>query len=159
LIKKIYIDIDGVMTNGNKIYDGCGRISYKEYNDKDFSAIRILRNLGIDVIFISGDRNINENMATRRKIPFIYSRNKVTTVRELEGDIKEFIAYIGDDIPDIPLLKEVYWSFCPADASPFVKHCTKYILKTNGGEGVIAELFWNICNFNDIKIDNISSFF
>ena len=56
----LVIDIDGVMTDGTKLYDTYGNIYLKKFNDKDFSAIKRFKELGVEVCFLSADQNINK---------------------------------------------------------------------------------------------------
>jgi 3-deoxy-D-manno-octulosonate 8-phosphate phosphatase KdsC-like HAD superfamily phosphatase len=74
-IDLLIIDIDGVMTSGNKIYDLSGTAIQKEFSDRDFTAIKRLKANGISVCFLSGDRIVNEAMATSRGIDYYFARD------------------------------------------------------------------------------------
>ncbi len=73
MIKLLILDVDGVLTDGNKIYDINHTTVYKKFNDRDFTAIKRFKAGGINVIFVSGD-NFNEGMAKKRNIDFYCSR-------------------------------------------------------------------------------------
>lgn len=142
-IKLIVLDIDGVMTNGKKIYSKNGVVTGKEYNDKDFSAINTLKGLGYDVIFLSGDTRINDSMAKDRKIEIYYSRNKLEKLDEIlqfYGLTEKEVLYVGDDIPDLPVLDVVGVSVCPYDAPNYVKRVVDCVTPSKGGEGVVADV-------------------
>ena len=62
-LKLVILDIDGVMTDGKKFYDKNGDVLCKQYNDKDFTAIKRFMATGIDVCFLSGD-NWNKVITT-----------------------------------------------------------------------------------------------
>ena len=145
-IKLLLIDIDGVMTNGTKSYDINGNYLSKSYNDKDFTAIKLLKISGVKVCFLSGDRKTNESMAKNRHIDFIFSRQKHKDLKNIcnsySVDIRD-VGYVGDDYYDVPTLRMVGHSFCPSDAPLGVKKVCNKTLGTKGGSGVIAEIYDN----------------
>ena len=79
-IQLVLLDIDGVLTDGTKIYDQQHNVIAKKYCDLDFTAIKRMKKAGVNVCFLSGDRNINEGMAEKRGIDFWYSREKLATL-------------------------------------------------------------------------------
>ena len=148
-IKVLGIDVDGIMTNGTKLYDRDAKCIAKQYNDRDFTAIRRLKDAGIYVCLISGDRNINEEMASKRNIDFYYvnvhTGSKVDT---MEGILKERgltwkdAAYIGDDYFDLPLLTKVCYAYCSSDSIIDIKYNPHVkMLSGCGGTGVLDELY------------------
>jgi len=144
-IKLLAIDIDGVMTNGTKLYDLDGNVMGKHFHDHDFSSINRIKNRGVKIVFLSKDDRVNMTIAKKRKIPFIHVKQNEKKVDYLNYICDEFnvkpcnIAYIGDDTHDIEMLKSVKYAFCPSDAIPDVKDiCT--ILRTESGKGVLKEL-------------------
>ena len=76
IVKLIILDVDGVLTNGKKIYNSEGVCSYKTFCDKDFTAIKKFKASGVSVCFLSGDENINKEIAKNRNIDFYSSRFK-----------------------------------------------------------------------------------
>jgi YrbI family 3-deoxy-D-manno-octulosonate 8-phosphate phosphatase len=144
----LILDIDGVLTNGRKSYKNDGAILAKEFNDKDFTAIKRFLAQGVKVIFLSGDKNVNEAMSEIRGIDFYYAKNQFGNIDkgEMLSALKEkyeanLTAYVGDDYYDLSIIERVDFSFCPNDATQDVKQAVDKVLKSNGGEGVIAELF------------------
>lgn len=147
-MKLIILDIDGVMTDGKKMYDSNGNVISKKYNDKDFTAIKRFIAQGINVCFLSGD-NWNKTMADNRNIKFYSGRSndgnmsKIQILKKILLDYQiqaEETIYVGDDIFDIEVFENVKEGFCPQDSPYHVKNkCT--IINKNGGDGVIAELF------------------
>jgi YrbI family 3-deoxy-D-manno-octulosonate 8-phosphate phosphatase len=145
-VKLLVLDVDGVMTNGRKTYNIDGEAIHKEFNDKDFTAIKKLKASGVEVVFLSGDKKINEKIAQKRNIRFYYSDSKYPKEDALFDIGLEFgislenTAGIGDDLFDMDFLKKVEFAYCPSDAIPEIKSfCTPLSLK--GGEGVVVELF------------------
>lgn len=148
LFDVLILDVDGVLTNGRKIYGNEGSALYKEFCDKDFTAIKRFKQNGIEVILLSGDKVVNENLAKSRGLNFIYARDSeghIDKAKFLNQIILEYgtdkIAFVGDDYFDLTIMDEVMYSFCPADAITLVKSSADIVLNSNGGEGVVAELF------------------
>ena len=147
MFKVLFLDIDGVLTNGKKTYNLNCEVVSKEFNDKDFTAIKIFQKQeGVDIIFISGDKRVNEAMAKQRQIPFYFARdNKLDVIKNVLSamtnwsDLTE-VGYVGDDYFDVPVLKAVTYSFCPADAPEYIQQVCETILTTKGGEGIVSEL-------------------
>jgi 3-deoxy-D-manno-octulosonate 8-phosphate phosphatase (KDO 8-P phosphatase) len=144
----LILDIDGVLTNGTKVYDLNGDVVNKVFNDRDFTAIKRFFSKGINVCFLSGDKKFNEIMANRRNIDFFYGRDKKGNMNKInilnsilsKYDSKKF-AYVGDDFYDLEIIKKADISFCPSDAIEDIKKFSNYILSSKGGEGVVAEIF------------------
>lgn len=144
----LILDIDGVMTPGTKMYGLDGAAFGKTYCDKDFTAIKRFQAAGITVVFLSGDRQVNEKMASARGVDFYFARlpdgniDKSVFLRELVNQYGAAqTAYVGDDYFDITLLDIVDFSYAPADANSEVLSKVSTVLKVKGGEGVVAELF------------------
>ena len=172
MIKLLILDIDGVMTDGTKVYGLDGLTIGKRYCDRDFTAIKQFKAAGVQVCFLSGDDKVNKAMAENRKTDFYYSRGREKTdyLEEFAGtyncSTKE-MAYVGDDIFDIPIMKKVGYSYCPANVPQVVKDASSCVLSRNCGDNVIADLYENLVNLGlvgystleDIKeLDNLESF-
>ena len=160
----LILDIDGVLTDGKKYYDSSGRAVLKTFCDRDFTAIKKFKAAGWDVVFLSGDPNINEAMAKNRNIPFYCNRrdgkmiNKVMFLKELcetYGTNPCYTAYVGDDIFDIDLLKAVEWPFCPANADPDVKRVAVN-LNSKSGECCVAEVYEFLHRINQVRSVTLS---
>lgn len=148
MFKLLLIDIDGVLTNGNKAYDASHTVVSKQFNDRDFTAIKRFKAAGIPVVAISGDI-FNRDMCEKRNIPFLYSRNlcggldksrAIPYLIEKYGVSPDKMAYIGDDYYDISLLNSVRYPFCPANAAYCVQKVSTTIPRF-GGEGVLDALW------------------
>lgn len=144
MIKFLFLDFDGVLTNGKKNYSKNGTCETKELCDKDFTAIKRFLSNNIPVFFLSGDP-WNENIFINRNIPYLITRNlkKEESVKPIIDQynipLKE-CAYIGDDIFDVNLLKIVGYPFCPNDAIIDCKMVSRSLAK-NGGENLISYFF------------------
>tara|TARA_B110000858_G_scaffold163917_1_gene189742 strand:+ start:771 stop:1262 length:492 start_codon:yes stop_codon:yes gene_type:complete len=144
----LILDIDGVMTDGTKLYDTKGKVFAKRYNDRDFTAIKRFKKIGINVCFLSGDKGINKIVAKDRNIDFYYGRNSKGEMDKVSKfyKIKEIykakkIAYVGDDYYDLEVLNLADVRICPSDAIEDIKNCSNIKLLSKGGEGAVAELF------------------
>ena len=158
LPKLILTDIDGVWTDGGMYYDGT-EIEIKKFHTYDSAGVLFAHHLGIPVGILTGENTeIVRRRAQKLKIDYLYLgiKDKVSTAQslceELKIDIKE-VAYIGDDINDIPLLKSVGWAGVPASAPDYVKKLSTIPLLKKGGEGVFREFVESI--FSDLVINRI----
>jgi 3-deoxy-D-manno-octulosonate 8-phosphate phosphatase (KDO 8-P phosphatase) len=149
MFKLLILDIDGVMTDGTKIYGEFGVPISKQFNDRDFTAIGRFKAAGVDVCFLSADKFVNENMAKVRGIDFYYSRKEDGTINKLDflsifssiyNVATEEMAYVGDDFFDLEISKSVGYPYCVSSAPMALKdYCT--VLKSIGGDGAVAELY------------------
>lgn len=161
-IKLVILDIDGVLTDGTKLYDSKGKVAYKSYNDKDFTAIKRLKASGVSVCFLTGDLNVNEVMAKKRGIDLYYSRTKdgslnkssfLPMLYEKYQSDRNSTVYVGDDLFDLDIIMELSRNncYCPSDAiSDVVSHCYSK-LSVPGGCGVVAELYEELVYTGKIK--------
>ena len=144
LPKLILTDIDGVWTDGGMYYDGTDK-ELKKFHTYDSAGVLFAHHLGIPVGILTGeDTEIVKRRANKLKIDYLYLgvKNKEAVAKslcaELRIDLKE-VAYIGDDINDIPLLKLVGWAGVPASAPEYVKTISNIKLVKEGGNGVFRE--------------------
>lgn len=151
-IKLVLTDIDGVWTDGGMYYDNTGN-EWKKFNTSDSAGVIFCRNMGIPVGIISGeDTEIVRRRAEKLKIDLVYLgvKDKLKVARqlclELKIDLIKEVAYVGDDVNDIPLLQQVSISATPASAPDYVRAFAKWKLKKNGGEGAFREFVEKIMN-------------
>lgn len=140
----ILTDIDGVWTDGGMYYDGTN-IELKKFNTYDSAGVLFAHKMGIKVGILTGE---NTNIVKRRadkllvEYCFLGVKNKVQKVIELcaENSISlDAVAYIGDDINDLALLKKVGFSAAPSTSPEYIKRYVKYVTKKGGGEGAFRE--------------------
>lgn len=148
-IELLILDIDGVLTDGTKVYDKEHNVVSKRFMCKDFTAIKRFLAAGIKVIFISGD-SFNEQMARKRNIDFYCTRNsnlnldKSTFLDYFENFYNipiEKMAFVGDDYFDLSIIKKLKHTFCPSDSPEIIRNNCNTILISKGGGGVIVELY------------------
>lgn len=144
-IKLLLLDVDGVLTSGHIIYSNTD-VETKAFNVKDGLGIKLLMNAGIQVGIVTG--RSSKALLWRCKdlgITLIYDGIKekgalLETILEKTGLSSHEVAFAGDDLPDIPLLKKVGVSMTVADAHEFVKNSADIISCKNGGDGAVREL-------------------
>lgn len=146
MYKLLIMDVDGTLTDG-KIYMGFNGEIMKAFDVKDGYAItKILPTLGITPIIITGrESEIVKNRASELNIKHLYQgvHDKLSLLKQMVSQMKyqlEDVIYIGDDIHDLPCLKAVGFSACPADAVDEIKKVCTYVCHSKGGCGAVREL-------------------
>lgn len=156
-LPKIFLtDIDGVWTDGGMYYDGTN-IELKKFNTYDSAGVIFAHHLGIPVGILTGENTeIVKRRAEKLKVDFLYLgvKDKVTIAtnicNELGISLKD-VAYIGDDINDIKLLKLVGWAGVPSSAPFYIRELSTVELCKKGGEGAFREFVENILGNDVIK--------
>ena len=144
-IRAIIFDVDGVLTDGKITYDNNG-MEFKSFNVKDGQIIKHLKNQKILTGVITGrDSKVVRNRCNELKIDFHYHgiHDKFSVFYKEMTKLKitpDQVAYVGDDINDLPVLRVVGLSATPADGYYKVKDEVGLILSSKGGEGVVREL-------------------
>ncbi len=139
-IKLFITDIDGVWTDGGMYYDQSGN-EWKKFNTSDSAGVLFLRLLDIPTAIITGeDTEIVRRRALKLGIEDLHMgvKNKVAVAEALCSKFQislEEIAYIGDDINDILLLRRVGLSAAPANAPIYVKNEVDWQIPVAGGDG------------------------
>jgi YrbI family 3-deoxy-D-manno-octulosonate 8-phosphate phosphatase len=143
-IKLFATDVDGVLTDGGMYYSEEGEVM-KKFNTRDGMGIELLRkNKIIPVIITKENSKIVIKRADKLKVEEVYIgvEDKLKVIEELAKryniDFDE-IAYIGDDINDLPVLEKVGLTFAPDDAMPEIKQIVDYVTSKRGGEGALRE--------------------
>jgi len=144
-VKVLLIDVDGVLTDGGIIYDNDG-VETKVFNVRDGLGIKLLLKAGIVVGIVTGRAsNALHHRCKDLGIDLIFDgvSNKgaiLEDVLEVTGVRSEQIAFVGDDLPDLPLLKRVGVSIAAGDAQETVVNNVDMVTDSNGGAGVVREV-------------------
>lgn len=144
LPKLILTDIDGVWTDGGMYYDGTD-VELKKFHTYDSAGVLFAHHLGIPVGILTGeDTEIVRRRSEKLKVDYLYLgvKDKVAIAKELCKELQielQDVAYIGDDLNDMPLLRRVGWAGVPASAPEYVKSLATIKLSKNGGDGVFRE--------------------
>ena len=144
-IKAFIFDIDGVLTNGKILITSKGDM-YREMDTKDGFAIKYALNKGFKIAIISGGKDKGLEIRLQDlgiKNIFLGFIDKERPFNDFikNEDIKpNDILYMGDDIPDIKIMKKVLLATCPNDAVIDVKEISDYVSPKNGGQGCVREI-------------------
>ncbi|MBT8092523.1 MAG: HAD hydrolase family protein [Gammaproteobacteria bacterium] len=144
-VRLIAFDIDGVFTDGRFYLSDAG-IESKAFNTQDGFGVRQLLNAGVSVAVISGRQS--QAVARRMQelgVPHVFQgcKDKVAALDEIcsaIGVTRHQCAYVGDDIPDLPLLEHVGVSVAVANAVESVRAQCDYLTTARGGFGAVREV-------------------
>ena len=153
MIKIIILDIDGTLTDGLLYYSSSGE-EIKSFNIKDGMIISAMNRLGYEFIVVTGKRSL---MVERRM-----NELGISAVFQDISDKCEFIdsyiesksynysdiAYIGDDLNDLKIMKKVGWNACPKDACAEVKLISDFVSELAGGHGAVREILEKLLDMN-----------
>ena len=144
-IELVIFDIDGVLTDGSLFIGDDGQ-EYKAFNSKDGHGIRMLMDGGIDVAIITGRQSeVVKHRAGDLGITRIYQgkREKLPAFLELLDETKlsaEQVAYVGDDVVDLPVMSKVGLAICVQNGHAFVKQHSHWVTDAAGGQGAGREV-------------------
>ncbi|MCR3757805.1 N-acylneuraminate cytidylyltransferase [Clostridium felsineum] len=144
-IKALFMDCDGVLTDGGMYYSENGD-ELKKFNTKDGMGIELVKNKGIITGIITGEkREIVRRRCEKLKIDELHMgiRDKLSVIDRLIQKYKltyEEIAYIGDDINDLEVIKKVGFGCAVKDSMEIIKNEADYITKLDGGKGAVREV-------------------
>jgi 3-deoxy-D-manno-octulosonate 8-phosphate phosphatase (KDO 8-P phosphatase) len=141
----LIMDVDGVLTDGRIIIDDLGNET-KNFNVKDGHGLKMLMRSGIEVILMTGRTSkVVEHRARDLGIEEVHqgAKNKIEILEKILRSKKvsgETIAYMGDDLVDIPVFNRVGFSVAVADASEHAKRSADYVTDHKGGKGAVREV-------------------
>ena len=141
----VFLDIDGVLTDGAVYVDTTGKETKRILFD-DIDAIFELKRAGIKIGFITGEKNDFCRYVQKRFEPDFFlvgCKDKLNAFKNLSKEHqldKEKVCYAGDSEKDKTLLSYVKFSYVPADVDELVCNSAKTVLKNSRGQGVIKEL-------------------
>ncbi|EAT16725.1 HAD family hydrolase [Desulfuromonas acetoxidans] len=144
-VRLLLLDVDGVLTDGRIIYDNNG-IESKAFHVRDGHGLKLLQRAGIKVGIITGrSSEIVSHRAAELGIDIVYqgAKTKLEPYEQILADLKlsdQQVAYVGDDLVDLPILRRVGCSFTVADAVADIKPYVDYITTLPGGHGAVREV-------------------
>jgi 3-deoxy-D-manno-octulosonate 8-phosphate phosphatase (KDO 8-P phosphatase) len=144
-IRLIVFDVDGVLTDG-ALFIGDDGQEYKAFNSKDGHGMVMLQTSGVEIAIITGRTSevVRIRMASLG-IERIYQgkREKLPAYEELKqitGLADEQIAYVGDDVVDLPVMTRVGFAVAVQDAHPLTKQHAHWVTPSGGGCGAAREV-------------------
>lgn len=162
-ITTFIFDYDGVMTSGDVLVDSNG-VPLRSSDVKDGYALQLAVRLGYKIAVITGGYSVSIEKRMEMlgvKDVFVRSANKVEVLQkymETNGLKPEQIVYMGDDLPDYPVMKMVGLPVCPADASSEIKDISLYISNRNGGKGAVRDIIEQVLKAQDKWMKDFSCY-
>jgi len=144
-IELLLLDVDGVLTDGRIIYSNDGQET-KAFDVKDGHGLKLMQRAGIRVGIITGRQSqIVVQRAEELGVTYLYQgcRDKLEPYMEIlekSGLTDEQVAYVGDDVVDLPVLTRVGFAATVSDAVEDVKPYVHYIAERPGGRGAVREI-------------------
>ncbi|HEV2269141.1 MAG TPA: HAD hydrolase family protein [Steroidobacteraceae bacterium] len=144
-VRLLVLDVDGVLTDG-RLYYGARGETLKVFHVRDGLGVKLLAAAGVTVAVISGrrssmtDRRCRE-LGVRHLLQGV--EDKVAAFHRLRGRLgmsSAVCACVGDDLPDVALMREVGLSFAVADAHPQARDAAHVITRLPGGKGAVREV-------------------
>jgi 3-deoxy-D-manno-octulosonate 8-phosphate phosphatase (KDO 8-P phosphatase) len=144
-VRLLVLDVDGVLTDGSLYYGPEGE-AHKRFFVRDGMGIRLLHHHGVHVAVISA--RASKLVGTRMrdlgiKHWFTGQDDKVAALASILGDLalaEEQVAYVGDDILDVPVMRRVGFAVAVADAHPYAKQSAHFVTRALGGHGAVREV-------------------
>lgn len=158
-IKLVLLDVDGVLTDGRLYYGNSGE-ELKAFDIQDGLGIKLLQRGGVKVGIITGRRSaLLQRRAEELAIsPLVQGReDKWLALNEMMEDLGvslEEIAFVGDDLPDLAVIKRVGLGITPANGSHIVASQADWQTKNSGGDGAVREIAELILSAQD-KLESI----
>lgn len=159
-IKLVVTDIDGVWTDGGMYYDETGN-EWKKFHTYDSAGVLLLRELGVPVAIVTGENTaIVSRRAKKLGIAHVFqgARDKLAVVRELcttLGVTLAQVGYVGDDLNDVPAMREVGLSAAPSSAPEYVRSEADWVLASRGGEGAFREFVERLLSEHGLLRDTV----
>lgn len=144
-VKMLLLDVDGVLTNGSIIYTDQAR-EVKVFSVKDGMGLRLLMDAGIEVGIVTGRSSMAlQTRCDNLGISMVYDGVKdkeklLTDIMDQTGLASHEIAFAGDDLPDIRIMKRVGLPLAVANACPEVRNVAAYTTSSGGGDGAVREI-------------------
>lgn len=153
-IELLLTDVDGVLTDGSLGFDSAGRET-KTFHVRDGLGVRLWQRAGGTLGIVTGrSSEIVEQRAKELDIGVVHQGVKeklpmVEDIAERLGVTLDRVAYVGDDLPDLPAIKAVGFGVAVADAAPELREAADYVTKLPGGRGALREVIEKLLKESD----------
>ncbi len=153
-ITTLIFDVDGVLTDGSIIVATNGDM-YRKMHTKDGFALKTAVDKGFNVCIISGGNNEGVRLRLQGlgiKDIYLGAHHKTETMNAYlkeKSILRENVLYMGDDIPDLQVMKEIGLACCPQDAVQEIKRISNYVSHKKGGKGCVRDVIEQV-----LKVQN-----
>lgn len=144
-VRLLVLDVDGVLTDG-RLYYGARGETLKVFHVRDGLGMKLLAAAGVTVAVISGRRSgMTQRRCRELGVRHLIqgAEDKLAAFQRLRarlGMSSGVCACVGDDVPDVPLMREVGLSFAVADAHPQARKAADLVTQLAGGQGAVREV-------------------
>jgi 3-deoxy-D-manno-octulosonate 8-phosphate phosphatase (KDO 8-P phosphatase) len=144
-IRLLLLDVDGVLTDGGIVYDASG-VELKRFNVRDGHGVVMMRRAGIRLGIITGrNSTVTAIRAKELGIDLVIqgALDKSAALDRMLAETAlppESVAFVGDDIVDLPVFRRVGFAAAPADAEDYVRDAADYVASRAGGHGAVREI-------------------
>lgn len=144
-VRLLVLDVDGVLTDG-RLYYGARGEALKVFHVRDGLGLKLLAAAGVTVAIISGRKSgMTGHRCRELGIPHLFQgvEDKLAVFHRLRQRLdlaSRVCACVGDDIPDVPLMREVGLAFAVADAHPQARSTAHVVTTLPGGKGAVREV-------------------
>jgi 3-deoxy-D-manno-octulosonate 8-phosphate phosphatase (KDO 8-P phosphatase) len=144
-IKLLLFDVDGVLTDGKILLHADGSES-KQFDIRDGTGLVWAQKAGLQVGFLSARASVATTQRAAQLGISLVRQADASKLRAYDEILRQHgyqdgdVAYMGDDVLDVPIIERVGLSACPADASPDVRSRVDYVCRAGGGNGAAREL-------------------
>lgn len=162
-IELVIFDVDGVMTDGS-LFMGDNGEEYKAFNSQDGHGMRMLQEGGVRVAIITGrSSQVVKHRMKDLGVSLIYQgyRDKrpafISLLEKVELEADQ-VAYVGDDVVDLPIMSQVGLAIAVQDAHPFVKQHAHWITTRGGGRGAVRDVCEMFLEARGLLADKLASY-
>lgn len=154
IIKTFIFDIDGVLTDGSVLVLENG-LQARRMSIKDGFALQLAIKTGYRVVAVSGSSpspvidRLNKLGISEVHMLVLDKKTFVNSYIEKNRLGRKEVLYMGDDLPDLPVMPIVGLGACPADAVPEIKNAASYVSPVNGGYGCVRDVIEKVLRLND----------
>ena len=150
-IQLLVLDVDGVLTDGGLWFDAEGHLS-KRFDVRDGLGIRLMQQAGLQIAFLSGGQGGATEVRARQlgiSHCLVGIKDKPRALAQLQTELgirQQHTGFIGDDLNDLAVRKQINLLITPADACAAVRRQADWVLSRNGGQGAVREAAEAILN-------------
>lgn len=159
-VRLVLFDVDGVLTDGTLHIGADGEV-VKNFNAKDGVAVALLKAHGIRSGILSGKASAALDYRVcqlKFDVAVTGCHNKLEAYDKLKRELKladEQVAFVGDDIIDLPVMQQVALSYAPADAHELILGMASHVTRMRGGQGVAREVVEHLLQLGGLSLDAV----